>query len=52
MKLYLSDLHRSNFKNFKKKKKDEVTTDILNYKKIPDEKDRYDVGFALYLGSN
>lgn len=51
MKLYLSDLHRSNFKNFKKKK-DEVTTDILNYKKIPDEKDRYDVDFALYLGSN
>lgn len=50
MKLYLSDLHRSNFKNFKKK--DEVTTDILNYKKIPDEKDRYDVGFALCLGSN
>lgn len=50
MKLYLSDLHRSNFKN--SKKENEVTTDILNYKKIPDEKDRYDVGFALCFGSN
>lgn len=51
MKLYLSDIHRSNFKNFKKTR-NEVTTDILKYKKIPDEKDRYDVGFALCFGSN
>lgn len=50
MKLYLSDIHRPNLKN--SKKKNEVTTDILNCKKIPREKDRYDVVFALCFGSN